>query len=88
MLRGMTLRGWLGLVVVATYLGVLVHVTAATQCPMRQSGACARVHDLMRGVHAPAAPAMAVASPMRASLRPDVGGDDAVTRGVVLLARR
>lgn len=60
----MTLRSMLGVVAVAGYLAFVGHTTLHTQCPAREMGACARVHELVMRARPPAPVAIA-AVPMR-----------------------
>ena len=61
----MSVRTAAGLLLVAGYLGFVVHTTAGTQCPVRELGPCARVHALLLGPR-PATTLATIASPMRA----------------------
>lgn len=64
----MRARTVLGLAAAAAFVGFLAHTTAATQCPMREIGPCAKAHALIMRTRAPAPPApimLALAAPMR-----------------------
>jgi hypothetical protein len=61
-------RAVIGLAVAAGFVGFVAHTAAATQCPMRELGACTKVHMLLARTRAPepAPPVMlALAQPMR-----------------------
>jgi hypothetical protein len=54
------------MMVAAAFVGLVVHVSAANQCPASALGACARLHlEFMRSHMAP--PMELVATPMRAT---------------------
>jgi hypothetical protein len=60
----MRMRRIVGSALVAGFVALVVHASAANQCPASQLGACARLHEqFMRPV--PAAPLALVAAPMR-----------------------
>ncbi len=46
-------RAVIGLAVAAGFVGFVAHTAAATQCPMRELGACAKVHMLLTRARAP-----------------------------------
>ena len=61
-------RAVIGLAVAAGFVGFVAHTAAATQCPMRELGACAKVHVLLTRARAPepVPPVMlALVQPMR-----------------------
>lgn len=48
----------------ASFIALVVHVAAASQCPAREPGACARVHAML--MHPPAVgPVVLATRPMR-----------------------
>jgi hypothetical protein len=63
----MRMRRLAGLVVALGFVGIVVHAAAASQCPAREPGACARVHAML--MQRPALPATIdlATQPMRAS---------------------
>ena len=62
----MTVRSWITVALVAAFVGVLAHTTAATQCPAREQGACAKVHALMLGGSRARLQVAAIVAPMTA----------------------
>ena len=63
--RDMRTRSLLGAVLIASFVAVVVHASAANQCPAGALGACAKIHlALMRPLRT--APVALVAEPMRA----------------------
>ena len=75
----MTRRSWLAVPMVVGFLAVLAHTTAATQCPAREQGACAKVHALMLKPPRVAEPVTVIAAPM-----PGHATDDAFARPLEL----
>jgi hypothetical protein len=60
----MRIRRLAGLVLAASFVALVVQVAAASQCPAREPGACARVHAML--MRPPAqAPVVLATEPMR-----------------------
>src|SRR3954453_2271078 len=62
----MVVRSWITAAMIAGFVGVLAHTTAATQCPAREEGACAKVHALMLRRSHPVMQVASVVPPMPA----------------------
>jgi hypothetical protein len=65
----MRMRRFAGMMLAAGFVVLVVHTAAATQCPAREPGACARVHAML--MQRPAVGPFALATePMRAAGEP------------------
>ena len=59
------IRRLAGVMLAAGFVALVVHAAAATQCPAREPGACARVHALMLHRSAAASVVELATQPMR-----------------------
>jgi hypothetical protein len=61
----MRIRRLAGAMLTAGFVALVIHAAAASQCPAREMGACARVHAMLMQQPAPPATVELATEPMR-----------------------